>query len=171
MHYTYVPHRDPLLVTVTRSSTWILADCIYQKIARMLPVIALLTKNDINARVLDEGDADRSKLNVALRPDFQIDHRIEVHRHTRHRIDLRSTAFYCSSRGRSTYGHPEFGLLHASKLIRAATMKGPAPKRMEAKALAPIAKAAFGQTDVQTCPLCPEHKPREARGDLVEAVW
>ena len=132
----------------------------------MLPVLALLMKNDINAGVLDQGDADRSKLDVALRPDFQIDHWIEVHGHARDRIDLRDLLQLVQQ-----IDLRASKLLHASKLIRAATMKGPAPKRMEAKALAPIAKAAFGQTDVQTCPLCPEHKPRAARGDLVEAVW
>ena len=66
----------------------------------MLPAIALLIKSDINvnARVLDQGDADRSILDVALRPDFQIEHWIEVHGHARDRIDLRELLRLACSR-------------------------------------------------------------------------
>ena len=84
-------------------------------------------------KVLDQKEAGRSVLDVALRPELQIEHWVEVHGHARHRIDLSSLQLFPIQKSASTL---------ALAPIRGATMKGPAPRRTEAKALAPMAKAA-----------------------------
>ena len=84
-------------------------------------------------KVLDQKEAGRSVLDVALRPELQIEHWVEVHGHARHRIDLSSLKLFPIQKSASTL---------ALAPIRGATMKGPAPRRTEAKALAPMAKAA-----------------------------